>query len=81
MSICEINLIPIVDINLLSSVDITNTFIFDLWLMVSLVELLTSTFCTYWGHKWKNGALCPVLIIYFCLSNRALVEVKHAIRI
>ena len=29
----------------------------------------------------KMSALCLVLIIYGCLSIRALVEVKHALRI
>ena len=29
----------------------------------------------------KMSAQCLVLIIYFCLSFKALVEVKHAIRI
>ena len=31
---CNINLMPTVDVNLMLTVDITKTFIFDLWLMM-----------------------------------------------
>ena len=35
MAMCDINLLPTADFNLMSTVDMTKKIIFDLWLMVS----------------------------------------------
>ena len=47
MSMCDINLIPTVDVNLMSTVNVSKHFIFDLWLMVSQHQKLTSLWCQF----------------------------------
>ena len=42
---CDINLMPTVDVNFMSTVHVTKTFLFDLWLMVSWP--LTSFSCQF----------------------------------
>ena len=79
MSMCDINLMPTGDVNLTSTVDITKTFRFDLWLMVSWCQLILISIQHFLLTRdvcGKKRALCQVLIIYFCLSIRVLVEVK-----
>ena len=52
--------------------------------LTSTVDIILMSIQNVWPAKdagEKITVLCLVLIIYFCLSFRALVEVKHAIRI
>ena len=46
-SMCDINLMPTVEVTLTSTVDVTKTFVFDLWLMVNWHQLLTSFWCQF----------------------------------
>ena len=70
------------DVNVQHQFDANNIYIFHLWLMVSWYQLLTlfSMPCQHLlptGHTGGNmSALCLVLIIYFCLSFRAFIEVN-----
>ena len=47
--------------------------------LVTLFLCQSNIFIPTWGPRGKMNALCLVLIMYFCLSCRALV--RHAIRI
>ena len=86
MSMCNINFILTVEINLLSTVDITKTHFGPMvdGQMMSIVDsiLMLIQNILYTGYAGGTmSVLCLVLIIYFCLSIRAIVEVKHSIRI
>ena len=81
MSMFNINLMPTVDVNLMLTVEVTKTLIFDLWLMVRCQLLTSIQHVLPTGDTAGKMSVPCLVLINVCLSIRALVEVKHALRI
>ena len=85
MSICNINLMATVYVNLMSTVDVTRSFILSPMVngqLTSTVDIILSIehILPTGDTGGKMSVLCLVLI-YICISFRALVEVQHVVRI
>ena len=83
---CNINLMPTVYVKLMSTVDITKTVIFDLWVdseLMSTVDIILMSIQHFFPTRDTGGnmsALYLVLFIYFCVNIAALGEIKYALK-